>query len=194
MNQQAKITKIEALREFRATLILYQQALSDSAEMLLMEMRRGVGWVETDRTAYWPARARQLDEDLVDAKNELEQCEARAVEDQRRSCYAEKKKVTAVKQKLESARQKIKLVRKWRGVIGKERDEFETRISHLRDYAEVDMPQAIAALQRMIDALDKYAAPGQLPSQSASPQTSARDQKPASTTTSDPSNSSDNPQ
>jgi hypothetical protein len=41
--------------------------------------------------------------------------------------------------------------------IERDQGEFETRVHHLNDFADIDLPKAIAALERMITALDKYA-------------------------------------
>jgi hypothetical protein len=163
MSGQAKVTQIGALRDFRGTLILYQEALRDATQMLLVEMRRGVDWVQEDRPRYWPAQVRRLDEALVAAKNALEQCLARKFDDHQPMCYDEKKHVNAVKTRLETAREKVKIARTWRANIEKDRDDFETRITQLSDYAEVELPRAIAALERMIAALDKYASKDPLP-------------------------------
>lgn len=157
MTQQAKVTKIDALREFRAALINYLEAIRDSSELLLHEGRRGVGWVEDERPSYWPAEVRRLDEQLVAVKTTLEQCMLRQILDTRRSCIDEKKQVTAVKGRLDRARDKVKVARGWKGKVARHRDEFETRVVQLADFAETELPKAIAALGRMIESLDKYA-------------------------------------
>jgi hypothetical protein len=163
MSGQAKVTQIGAIRDFRGTLIVYQAAVREAAEMLLVEMRRGVDWVQEDRPRYWPARVRQLDEALVAAKNALEACLARKFDDHQPMCYDEKKVVNAVKVRLETAREKAKEARSWRANIEKDRDDFEARITQLADFADVELPRAIAALERMVVALDKYASKEALP-------------------------------
>jgi hypothetical protein len=156
VNQRAKVTSIDALREFRAMLTVYQDAMRDAAEMLAMECRRGVGWVE-ERPNYWQTKVRRLEEDLVAAKQALEQCMCRHVGDTPASCIDEKKAIARIKVQLDEAHHKVKAARAWKINIEKESGEFETRIHHVNDFADIDLPKAIAALERMITALDKYA-------------------------------------
>lgn len=164
MSQQAEVRSIQALREFRAALIQYQNALRDSAESLLMEGRRGIEWVQSDRPSYWPGRVRRLDDALLEAKQALEQCEARGFgENRSSSCIDEKKAVARLKSNLDTARQKVQVSRSWRGKVQKDSDEFETRIVQLNDYADLELPKAIAALERIIEALEQYVATGTTP-------------------------------
>lgn len=156
MNQRAKVTSIDALREFRAMLSVYQDAARDAAEILALECRRGVGWVE-ERPNYWQSKVRRLEEDLVAAKAALEQAMCRHVGDTPASCIDEKKAIARIKLQLEEAHRKVKISRGWKTNIEKESGEFETRIHHLNDFADIDLPKSIAALERMITALDKYA-------------------------------------
>ena len=157
MSQQAKVTQIDALREFRAALVVYLKAVRDGSDHLLHEGRRGVSWVQDDRPVFWPAEVRRLDNALVEAKAALEQCQARQMIDQRRSCIDEKKAITRVKGRLERARDKVKLSRSWKGKIARDGNEFETRLVQLGDFADTELPKAIAAMDRIIEALDKYA-------------------------------------
>jgi chromosome segregation ATPase len=157
VNQRAKVTSIDALREFRAMLNVYQDAVRDAAEMLALEARRGVAWVD-ERPNFWQSRSRRLEEDLVAAKAALEQAMCRHLGDTPASCIDEKKAINRIKAQLEDARRKVKVARGWKVSIDREQGEFETRIHHLNDYADIDLPKAIAALERMITSLDKYAA------------------------------------
>ncbi len=168
MNQRAKVTSIDALREFRAVLTIYQDAMRDASEMLALECRRGVSWVE-ERPNYWQTKVRRLEEEMLAAKQALEQCMCRHVGDTPASCIDEKKAIARIKIKLDDAHRKVKIARAWKVNIDKESGEFETRIHHLNDYADIDLPKAMAALERMITALDKYAskadAGGPMPNQ-----------------------------
>jgi hypothetical protein len=156
MSQRAKVTSIDALRDFRAMLSIYQDAARDAAELLAMECRRGVNWV-AERPNYWENKVRRLEQDLVAAKAALEQAMCRHVGDTPASCVDEKKAIARIKVQLDEAQRKVKLARGWKTNIDKESGEFETRIHHLNDFADIDLPKSIAALERMIAALDKYA-------------------------------------
>ena len=52
---------------------------------------------------------------------------------------------------------KIELVKKWRRTLAHEREEIQSRLSITYQYLDSDLAKAIAVLERMIGALDKYA-------------------------------------
>lgn len=163
MSQQANVTQIDALKHFRGVLVQYQAKLRDACELLNYEGGKGVDWVDVDRSSYWPAEVRRLEDALVAAKNALEQCNLRAYGDERASCIDEKKAVSRINSRLNTARDKVKETRAWKMRIHRDGDEFRTRIVQVTDYADSDVPKAIAALDRMIDALEKYAARSDTP-------------------------------
>ena len=113
MNQRAKVTSIDALREFRAMLTVYQDAMRDAAELLMLEARRGVAWVD-DRPNYWQNKVRRLEQDLIAAKQTLEQCMCRHVGDTPASCIDEKKAINRIKMQLDEAHRKVKIARGWK--------------------------------------------------------------------------------
>jgi hypothetical protein len=47
-------------------------------------------------------------------------------------------------------------VRKWRVELRQRADEFEGRLGRVANFLDADLPRAIAALERMAAALDKY--------------------------------------
>ena len=157
MSQQANVTQIDAIKHFRAVLVQYQAALRDACELLMHEGTRGIDWVETDRSSFWPSEVRRTDEALLAAKNALEQCVIRAVGDDRPSCIDEKKAVDRLKNRLEKSRGKVKETQSWKGKIHREGDDFHTRMVQVNDHADSELPKAIAALDRMIEALEQYA-------------------------------------
>ena len=167
MSQQANVTQIDAIKHFRSVLVQYQAQMRDACELLNYEGGRGVDWVDVDRSSYWPAEVRRLEEALGAAKNALEQCNLRAYGDERASCIDEKKAVTRINSRLNLAREKVKQTRSWKMRIQRDGDEFQTRIVQVTDYADADLPKAIAALDRMIAALEQYAARSETPPASA---------------------------
>ena len=166
MSSQANVTRIDALKHFRSVLVQYHAALRDASELLVYEGGRGVDWVDVDRASYWPAEVRRLEEALTAAKNALEQCNLRAYGDERASCIDEKKEVARLKARLNNARDKVKETRAWKARIHRDGDEFQTRMVQVQDYAEAELPKAIAALDRMIHALEKYATKSDAPPKS----------------------------
>lgn len=157
MKPGADVKSIDALRDFRAELKRYLTSLHGTLESLKMQSDRATDWVESDRARYWPRQAKKAGDELVEARNALLRCKMAATEGQKKSCVDEKKAVERWVARLRHCEQQIRSVRSWRQKMRHQTDEFATRMSRLGTYAENDLPKAIAALDRMIQALEKYA-------------------------------------
>ena len=76
--------------------------------------------------------------------------------------------------RLNFARDKVKETRSWKTRIHRDGDEFQTRMVQVSDYAEAELPKAIVALDRMIAALEKYAARSDAPPKASATASVAR--------------------
>lgn len=156
MGSAANITSTDAVRSFKVALQEYEADLRDAITQLLLEMRRAVDWLEHDRARYWPQEVRNASDALVQARSDLARAETSIGADDRRSNYEKRLAFEAAKRRLRSAEQKVRAVRKWRVELSQRADEFEGRLGRLTNFLDSDMPRAIAVLERMATALDKY--------------------------------------
>ena len=179
MNQSARVGSIEALAAFRAALIRFAEECQDGATSLRLESRRGAEWVEVEQSRYWPQQAREANDAVHSARVNLERCELAVRPEDRRSCYEEKKALEAARRRVRLCEEKVRTVRKWAQIMNQEAREFHGEIARLEHYLESDLPRAIAMLERMITALEKYAtSTAPPPTSSSSSPTSAVDANP----------------
>ena len=156
MNQQARVSSLDALAAFRAALLRFGDVCSDSIVSLQLEARRAAEWVEVDRAAYWPAQYRRANDDHHSARVNLERCELSVGPDDHRSCYEEKKAVEAAKRRMRLCEEKVRVSRHWAQVINHETRDFLGDLSQLQHYLESDLPKAVALLEKMLLALERY--------------------------------------
>ncbi len=156
MKPTVDVSSIESLRSFRAELKRYLESLHGTLESLTMQANRANDWIEQDRSRHWPREAKRASDALVEARNALLRCKMAATEGQQKSCVDEKKAVEHWVKRLRHCESQIRSVRSWRQKMRQQTDEFSTRMSRLSTYAENDLPKAIASLDRMIQALEKY--------------------------------------
>ena len=156
MKPGADVNSIDALRAFRAELVRYLHDLAATLEMLNIQSNRANDWIESDRARYWPRQIKRAEDALVEARNALLRCKMASVEGQNKSCVDEKKTVERWVKRLRYCEQTVRDLSGWRQKMRHQTDEFTTRISRLATYAENDLPKAIASLDRMIKALEKY--------------------------------------
>ena len=156
MGQQARVTSVEAIQLFRGSLIQFGDETRDAVEMLILEVRRAIDWLEHDRSHYWPEQARKASDAVVTARNDLERCELAVRAEDRKSCMVEKKALQRAKERLKLCERKVELVKHWKRTLHHEVREFQGQMFKMTDFLDTDLPRALTALQRITAALDRY--------------------------------------
>ena len=157
MSRQADVNSIDSLRRFRLALQQYGETVQDVVTTLQCELQRAVDWFEQDRMSFWPAEVRRSNDRLVEALNQLEMKQLAVDRSDAPSCYDEKKAVENAKRRLRYAEERVQRTRHWLRVVKHEADEFKALLAKLGHLSESDLPRAAAALERMTQALDRYA-------------------------------------
>lgn len=156
MAQGAKITSTEAVRLFQVALQKYEAQVRDTVTTLELELRRAIDWVEHDRLRYWTHEGRAASDALAEARRDLERVELAVRPEDKRSAYEKKLAFDQAKRRVRNAEQKVRAVRKWRLSIHQEADVFLGHLNHLSNHLDTEFPRAVATLERLAQALDKY--------------------------------------
>ncbi len=162
MSSTANVTSVEALRGLRAALVKFGEEVEAALVALDLEGRRPVEWVEMDRARYWPQQGRKAADRLSEARLTLERCEVRISGEDTKYCYDERKLVEKAKRRLELTEEKTQATKRWKVEMRKHHEEFQVQIAKARQYLESDLPRAIAALDRKLEALGRYAEAGRV--------------------------------
>jgi hypothetical protein len=72
------------------------------------------------------------------------------------SCHDQKKALDKAQLRLQEAEEKVRAVRYWGAVVQHEVAEYQGRANQLTVLLEGDLPRAVAALDRIVSALDSY--------------------------------------
>ncbi len=156
MSRQAQVASIEALCSFRAALQEYHEIVREALISLQTEVQRGRDWCEQDRTPYWQAEVRTAQEALVEALNRLERKRLSFDASDTPSCHEEEQAVQRIRRRLRYAEGKVVTTRRWLQRIRHETEQFRNLLAKLQDLADNELPRAVAALGRRLQALDKY--------------------------------------
>ena len=156
MPRTANVRSLEAIREFKVALAVFEEEATAALETMQTEIYRAIDWLENDRPSFWQQQVRHGFDDVAEARTALETCRMRIVAGRKPSCIEEKQALRAAKHRLENAQEKIDVVRHWCINVRHETDEFKGRIGQLQRYLETDVPRLLATLQRMINALEGY--------------------------------------
>jgi len=156
LSSQADVRSIEALKDFRAALAIYAEETLGALAAVGMEAKRTVQWVGQDRRGYWVDQVKRARERVASARAEVSRRRMAATAGSGSSFSEQKEILRAAEARLREAESKVVLVRKWEPILAQAVLEFHASTRRIGDLAGGDVPRAMAALGRMIDALEAY--------------------------------------
>jgi len=165
-SSQADVRSIEAIGDFRAALAVYAEETLAALAAVGMEAKRTVQWVGHDRRDYWAEQVKRGRERVASARAEVSRRRMAATAGSGSSFSEQKEILRLAEARLREAESRVVLVRKWGPVLDQAVLEFRASTRRIGDLAGGDVPRAMAALGRMIDALEAYLrepAPGTIP-------------------------------
>ncbi len=158
MSGPAKVHSTDAIEAVRLALVSFIDHVSDALTELSAEMRRVQEWLEHDRPAYWKTQMRLGIDRVHEAQQALHRCLMFPIAGERPSCYEERDALKKAQARLAYCEQKAERVRHWQQTMRHELFEYEGRISQLVKLVEVEAPQAIGVLNRIVRNLEEYRA------------------------------------
>lgn len=156
MSSPAKVHSSDAIEAVRMALLSFNQHVSDALTELSAEMRRVLEWLEHDRPAHWRTQLRLAGDQVHEAQQALHRCLMFPLADERPSCYEERTALKKAQARVAYCEQKAARVRHWQQTMRHELFEYEGRISQLVRFVEVDVPQAIGVLNKILRHLEEY--------------------------------------
>jgi len=160
MSGYARVGSIEVLREFRASLCTFAHTAATALEESYSEIQRTAMWLKQQQYSHWKSQVRTCSEEYQKARLGLKSKENYDASrlGVKYSYIDEKKILAAAQRKLEQAQQKLANVQRWITRFEKESFDYKGLIQGLMDVAEVEIPNAMAQLDRMVDVLESYVA------------------------------------
>ena len=158
MGQSANVTSVDAIRQFAAAVIAFQEEARLCLTMLDSQLRQILFWLERDRPGFWKREIENCIRDISDARVRLHQCRMRRTGDFRPSCIEEVKDLEAAQKAMEFGQKQIPNVKRWNIEAAHEGNEYHGRAAQLVQSLEREIPRLLAILAFTIDRLDAYAA------------------------------------
>ena len=160
MGQEARISSVLVLKELRASLATFASTASMALEEAGANVQHTRRWIAEDRYRYWRTQVQVRSERLSRAHIALKQKEVfdRTLAGSPSSCVDERKALKLAEVQLREAEHKLGRVRAWSQQIEKELSTYRGAVHRLVSALEVDIPNARAKLDKMIDALEAYLA------------------------------------
>ena len=153
MAEQARVTSIDALESFRASVILYLTTAHQHLDAVGDDVRRMRGWVQTDQRLHWEGQLRRRRQKLEMAEQELFSAKLSGLRD---NLSAQENAVRKAKAALAEAEEKIRQVKLWTRNFDHCADPLMKRLEGLRQLLDHDMPKAVSYLLQAQKTLEGY--------------------------------------
>jgi exonuclease VII large subunit len=154
----ANVHSLDAIQAVRAALVVFRDDLDQAVSTIDVEMRRVLDWLEHDRPQYWKKQLREARDGVTEAQQALHRCLMYPINDERPACYEERAELKKAQARLAYCDEKSERLRHWIREVRHEMSEYQGRISQLKDVVEIDSPQAMAILDRLIERIQEYEA------------------------------------
>lgn len=156
MSSPAKVYSSQSIEAVQRALMLFVEQVSDALTELTAEMRRMQEWLDHDRPRHWKNQVRIATENVHECTQALHRCLMFPIATERPSCAEERMALKKAKARLEYCEAKAERVRYWQKTVQHEMFEYEGRMSQLVRLVDVDVPQAIGVLDRILRNLEEY--------------------------------------
>jgi hypothetical protein len=153
MAEQARVTSIDALEEFRASLIVFLTNAHQHLDSVGDDVRRMRGWVQSDQRLHWQGELRRRSRALELAEQELFSAKLSGLRD---NLNAPQTAVRRAKAAVEEAEEKLRNVKLWTRNFDHCADPLIKRLESFRQVLDHDMPKAISYLLQAQKTLEEY--------------------------------------
>ena len=157
MSHSARVQSIDAIKAFRAQLIRFadgaRAALGDSDAEIL----RAGTWLRQDREPFWKAELQRRSEIMQRAKSALNAKRLyKSAAGARQSSIEEEKAYALARRRFEEAEYKVERIQFWKRHLEDERFIYKAQSQRMARAVDIDVPRAVATLDRILDRLDDY--------------------------------------
>jgi len=160
MGEQARVSSIFMLKELRASLGTFAEIASVAIDEAGTDIQHTLRWLREDQYRHWEGQVRTRTEQSVQAKLALKRRQIfdRALSGTTSSCIDERKALKRAEARLQEAEHRFRCVKTWSQQIDHELSDYRSAIQKLVNAVEVEIPNARARLDKMIDSLEAYVA------------------------------------
>ncbi len=156
MSSRAEVHSIDALKDFRTALALYSEDTLSALGAVEAEVRRTSQWLQQERPYYWQEQIKRRREQVASAQAEVFRRRLQKMPDYSPSLSEPMEILRRAEASLQDAEKRLLQVRKWQPLFHQAVLKYHGSIQRIKDLAASDVPRALTALTRMIDALEAY--------------------------------------
>jgi hypothetical protein len=153
MADQAQVASIQAIEAFRARLIVYVAKTRALVDEVSSEVQRTRQWLQGEQHDFWARQLRQRLKKLEQANSELTTARLSTLQE---ATASQQMAVRRARDAVHEAEAKLSLLRKWDRDLANLAEPLVRQTNSLQHALNSDMPQAVAHLEQLVQALDAY--------------------------------------
>lgn len=154
MSERARVTSVEAVAAFRASLIVFLNKARPALEEVCDDVRRIRVWLQTEQRTHWENEVRRRTKDLEQAQQELFSARLSGL---REATSTQQFAVNRARRVLREAEEKLRVVKKWNRDFDNLTEPLTKQIEQVHSMLMSDMLRAVAYLAQVVTALEAYA-------------------------------------
>jgi predicted nucleic acid-binding Zn-ribbon protein len=154
MEQQAKVTSVDALENFRASLILFLSKAKPALEEVMHEVVRTRLWIEGEQRSHWERELKTRRRKLEQAQAELFSARISKIQE---ASAAQQMAVQHATRAIHAAEEKMRVLKKWNRELENRADPLVKQIEQLHGFLTNEMVRAMAFLAEAVKILQSYA-------------------------------------
>jgi hypothetical protein len=154
MATRVNVTSVEAIEDFRTSLIIYLSKAKPALEEVAAEVGRTRVWVQYTQRSHWDGIFKRNARELEEAKAALFSAK---MSNLREVSTAEQMMVVKCKQRMEAADIKLRVLKKWDRDFDTQTEPISRQLEKLHSMLHEDLINAVAYLTQTIATLQAYA-------------------------------------
>lgn len=154
MPEQARVTSVEAIDQFRSALVVYLTAVRPLLEEATTDLRRMRVWLDTHQRGVWETELRRRARRLDEARQELFSARLSSF---REATAEHQMAVHRAQREVGEAEEKLRRVKYWTREFGNRADVLARPVGVLEGIVSQDMAKALAWLTEVVRILEDYA-------------------------------------
>jgi len=155
MSNQARVNSIDAIRDVRAAVIVFNERAQSALGEVNSEAQKTIMRLRLEAGPRWAKRLRERQDAWVAARSELIRKQASFSTDNP-TCVEQRKAVDKAKAAVEEAQHKIERIKRLITELERQYTLYKGHVAGLSEQVSRSLPLAVARLDRMTDALEAY--------------------------------------
>src|SRR3954469_14015664 len=158
MSQGANVRSVDAIKDFKITLINFAEEARIALGSAEMEIRQVRNWLTRDQLSYWQSQVKRCMERVSMARTELHRRQLSQANSDAVSDTDQKEALREAQRRLHEAEEKVQKIKRWIPMFEHAISEYNSQSQPLGDRLAGSFVASLNVLDRMIAALDSYLA------------------------------------